>query len=46
MANCSLQQDDEEVNKRIKQKKYIFKQSAQYFGLKTNLLQELKEKWK
>ena len=25
---------------------YIFKQTAQYFGLKTNLLQGLKEKWK
>ena len=39
-------EDDEEVNKTIKQKIYIFKQIAQYFGLKTNLLQGLKEKWK
>ena len=37
-------EDDEEVNKTIKQKIYIFKQIAQYFGLKTNLLQGLKEK--
>ena len=29
-----------------KTKKYMFKQIAQYFGLKTNLLQGLKEKWK
>jgi len=29
-----------------KKKKYMFKQIAQYFGLKTNLLQGLKEKWK
>ena len=40
-ANWSLQQGDEEVNKRIKQKTYIFKQIAQYFGLKTNPLQGL-----
>ena len=40
-ANWSLQQGDEEVNKRIEQKMYIFKQIAQYFGLKTNLLQGL-----
>ena len=42
-ANWSLRQGDEEVNKRIKQKN-IFKQFAQYFGLKTNLLQVLKER--
>ena len=29
-----------------KTKRYIFKESAQYFGLKTSLLQGLKEKWK
>ena len=47
-ANWSLRQGDEEVNKRIKQKNiyiYIFNQIAQYFSLKTNLLQGLKEKW-
>ena len=43
-ANLSLGQDDEEVNKRKKQKIYVFKQTAQYFSLKTNLLQRLKEK--
>ena len=43
-ANWSLGQGDEEVDKRIIEKKYIFKQIAQYFGLKTNLLQGLKEK--
>ena len=37
---------DEEVNKRIKQKIYIFKQTAQYFGLKTKLLQGLNGKMK
>ena len=31
---------------RKKAKRCIFKESAQYFGLKTNHLQELKEKWK
>ena len=35
----------EEVNKTIRQKIYI-QQIAQYFGLKTNLLQGLKEKGK
>ena len=35
-ANWSLRQGDEQVNKRIKNI-YIFKQIAQYFGLKTNL---------
>ena len=29
-----------------KNKNIYFKESDQYFGLKTNLLQELKEKWK
>ena len=42
-ANWFLRQGDEEINKRIKQKKYIFKLIAQYFGLKANLLQGLKE---
>ena len=32
--------------KKKKTKRYIFKESAQYFGLKTNLFQGLKEKWK
>ena len=36
-ANWSLRQGDEEVNK-----KYMFKQNAQYFDLKTNLFQGLK----
>ena len=36
-ANWSLRQGDEEVNK-----KYMFKQNAQYFGLKTDLFQGLK----
>ena len=40
-ANWSLWQGDEEVNKKMKQKIYIFKQIARYFGLKTNLLQGL-----
>ena len=39
----SLRQGDEEVNKRIKQKINILNKFAQYFGLKTNLLQGLKE---
>ena len=41
----SLRQGDKEVNKRIKQKIYIYilKQTAQYFSLKTNPLQGLKE---
>ena len=43
-ANWSLWQGDEEVDKRIIEKIYIFKQIAQYFGLKTNLLYRLKEK--
>ena len=34
-------QGEEKVKKRIKEK-YIFKQTAQYFGFKTNLLQGLK----
>ena len=40
-ANWSLRQGDEEINKRVKQKYicYIFNQTAQYFGLKTHLLQ-------
>ena len=44
-ANWSLPQGDEKVNKRTKYI-YIFKQIVQCFGLKTNLLQGLKEKWK
>ena len=43
-SNESLRQGDEEVSKKIKQNTYIFKQIAQCFGLKTNLLQRLKEK--
>ena len=42
-AGSPLWQGDEEVSKGIN-KKYIFKQIAQYFGLKTNLLQGLQEK--
>ena len=38
-------QGDKEVNKKDETKQYIFKQIAQYFSLKTNLLQGLK-KWK
>ena len=39
---------NEKVNKLKNKTKniYIVKQNAQYFGLKTNLLQGLKEKWK
>ena len=32
------------IKQKNKTKKYIFKQIAQYFGLKTNFLQRLKEK--
>ena len=42
MANWSLGQGDKKVKKKKRMKeKYIFKQTAQYFGLKTNLLQGL-----
>ena len=42
-----MKYDQKHVDKRIKQKyTHHIKQIARYFGLKTNLLQGLKKKWK